>query len=83
MGLLLIGKGKSYCNNTNVPLGTLADYIGKRVRLFGKVKDVNLNVLNGVLDKAIRVANSKRDDNTFELLKANTEAISHRIFGVL
>ena len=43
--------------------------------MFGKVKDVNLNVLNGVLDKAIRVANSKRDDNTSELLKANTQAI--------
>ena len=43
--------------------------------MFGKVKDVNLNVLNGVLDKAISIANSKRDDNTFELLKANTEAI--------
>ena len=43
--------------------------------MFGKVKDVNLNVLNGVLDKAISIANDKRDTNTTELLKANTEAI--------
>ena len=43
--------------------------------MFGKVKDVNLNVLNGVLDKCIRIANDKRDNNTTELLKANTQAI--------
>ena len=43
--------------------------------MFGKVKDVNLNVLNGVLDKCKRIANSKRSNNTTELLKANTEAI--------
>ena len=43
--------------------------------MFGKVKDVNLNVLNGVLDKAISIANSKRSNNTTELLKANTQAI--------
>ena len=68
-------KGKSYCNNSNVHISTLQDYIDKRVRLFGRVKDVNLNVLNGVLDKAIRIANDKRDNNTTEQLKANTEAI--------
>ena len=43
--------------------------------MFGKVKDVNLNVLNGVLDKCKRIANSKRSNNTTELLKANTQAI--------
>ena len=43
--------------------------------MFGKVKDVNLNVVNGVLDKCKRIANSKRGKNTSELLKANTEAI--------
>ena len=43
--------------------------------MFGKVKDVNLNVLNGVLDKAISIANDKRGKNTSELLKANTQAI--------
>ena len=50
-------------------------HIAKRVRLFGRVKDVNLNVLNGVLDKCISIANDKRDNNTSEQLKANTEAI--------
>ena len=68
-------KGKSYCNNSNVHISTLQDYIDKRVRLFSRVKDINLNVLNGVLDKCIRIANDKRDNNTTELLKANTEAI--------
>ena len=68
-------KGKSYCNNSNVALSTLQDYIDKRVRLFGRVKDVNLNVLNGVLDKCISIATDKRDNNTSELLERNTEAI--------
>ena len=68
-------KGKSYCNNSNVHISTLQNYIDKRVRLFGRVKDVNLNVLNGVLDKCISIATDKRDNNTSELLERNTEAI--------
>ena len=56
-------------------ISTLQDYIDKRVRLFSRVKDINLNVLNGVLDKAISIANDKRDNNTIEQLERNTEAI--------
>ena len=70
-------KGKSYCSNSNVNISTLQEYIDKQVYDFNNNKNGSLKAINKVLDKCIRIANDKKDKNTTEQLKANTEAIRH------
>ena len=71
--------GRKKCSNRDILIEDLDKVINHHVKIFRDKALVNLNVINITLDGCISVANSKRDNNTTELLERNTEAIrGHR-----
>ena len=72
-------QGKKKCSNRDILVEDLDKVINHHVKVFKDKAHVNLNVVNITLDGCISVANSKRDNNTTELLEANIQAIKgHR-----